>query len=349
MKKITAILTAMVLACTVWAQNNPMDALKQAAEAIDSYKPEEQESEPLPNYWKNSVQFNLGINQVGLLNWAAGGYNTFTMSAGVDTQFNFEKDLQTWNNRLQMEFGFLYSSDRPWPLFQTSQDRIYLESKWAYKTGPDSKWKYTAGLDFRSQFAPGYKYNTPTVENPTIDDWKALRELKSAGFSPAYTNLALGIECVPASWLTINIAPLTGGFTFVSDPQLRKTYGMKLLAEGLDADVHTNYRPFAFQFGAQMKTDVKLIVNDKFKFESQLVLFTDYLHEPYIRVNWDNKIEWQLTRLFKIGLYTWLIYDPWITIENADKTLSKRGVQFKENIALSFTYTLTPKGFRHRR
>ena len=75
-----------------------MDALKQAADAIDSYKPTEQEPEELPNYWKNSVQFDLGINQVGLVNWAAGGYNTFTLSAGIDTHFDFEKELQTWKN-----------------------------------------------------------------------------------------------------------------------------------------------------------------------------------------------------------------------------------------------------------
>ncbi|MBQ0093681.1 MAG: DUF3078 domain-containing protein [Bacteroidales bacterium] len=349
MKKVLSTLAALALAGALWAQDNPMDALKQAADAINSYKPAEQAPEPLPNYWKNSVKFNLGINQVGLANWAAGGYNTFTLSTGVDAQFNYEKDLETWKNRFQMEFGFLYSSDRPWPLFQTSQDRIYLESKWAYKTGPNSKWKYTAGLDFRSQFAPGYKYNTPTVENPTVDDWKNLRELKSAGFSPAYTNLALGIEYVPASWLTINLAPLTGGFTIVSNPLLRKTYGMALISGDMDPAIVSNYRPFAFQFGAQVKTDVNLIVNDKFKFESQLVLFTDYLHEPYIRVNWDNKIEWQMTRLFKIGFYTWLIYDPWVTIENPDKTLSKRGVQFKENVALSFTYTINPTRHRYRK
>ena len=349
MKRVISTLLALSCCLVLWGQDNPMDALKQAADAIDSYKPTEQEPEELPNYWKNSVQFDLGINQVGLVNWAAGGYNTFTLSAGIDTHFDFEKELQTWKNRIQMEFGFLYSSDRPWPLFQTSQDRIYLESKWAYKTAPESKWKYTAGLDFRSQFAPGYNYKTPTVEDPTIEDWKKVRELKSAFLSPAYTNLALGIEWLPTSWLTINLAPLTGGFTIVTDPVLRKTYGMKVLSEGLDPAMGSNYRPYAFQFGAQMKTDVNIIVNDKFKFESQLVLFTDYLHEPYIRVNWDNKIEWQITRLFKIGFYTWLIYDPWVTIENPDKTLRPRGVQFKENAALSFTYTLTPVRHRHKR
>lgn len=347
MKRILTTVCILLAGSCIFAQDDPMEAAREAAKAMEAYQKKEDEPAEKPSYWKNTIQFDLGLNQTGLFNWAAGGYNTLTIRTALDAQMNYARELSTWNNRLQMEFGFLYSADKPWPLFQTSSDRIYFESKWAYKTADDSKWKYTAGLDFRSQFAPGYEYKTPAVEDPTIEDWKAVRTLKSDFNSPAYTNLALGIEWVPASWLDINIAPLTGGFTIVTNPLLRKTYGMKLIREGSE-ELPENFRPYAFQFGAQIKLDVRFLINDKFKFESQAVLFTDYLHEPYFRVNWDNKIEWQLTKLFKIGVSTWLIYDPWVTVQTADGVFVPRGTQFKESAALSFTYTLHPVR-RHRR
>ncbi|MCQ2174553.1 MAG: DUF3078 domain-containing protein [Bacteroidales bacterium] len=347
MKRTMTILCLSLLCYAGFAQDNPLDAAKEAAKAVENYTQKEEEPAPVPSYWKNSFQFDLGLNQTGLFNWAAGGYNTLTIRTALDAQMNYARDLTNWNNRLQMEFGFLYSSDKPWPLFQTSSDRIYLESKFSYQTSSTSKWKYTAGLDFRSQFAPSYKYNTPVgeggsaIKDPTVDDWKNARELKSSFLSPAYTNLALGIEWVPTSWLDINISPLTGGFTIVTEGTLRNSYGMPEIQEAAGTEGKI-YRPYAFQFGAQVKTDMKFVVNNVFKFETQLVLFTDYLHEPYLRVNWDNRIEWQLSRLFKIGVNTWLIYDPWIKTEKA------HGVQFKESAAISFTYTFEPV-HRHRR
>ena len=93
-------------------------------------------------------------------------------------------------------------------------------------------------------------------------------------------------------------------------------------------------------FGAQIKANANVSINDKFFFETQVVLFTDYLNKPFVynRVNWDNKITWQAAKFFKIGLSTWLIYDPIVVI---DDVMSK--VQFKEFLSLSFTYTIASK------
>lgn len=339
MKKIITILGIILAGGCIFAQDDPMEAAREAAKAMAAYQKKDEAPAEKPNYWKNSLQFDLGLNQTGLFNWAAGGYNTLSLAIGIDASANYAKELMSWGNRLQLNYGFLWSADKR-NLLQKSNDRIYLESKWAYKTSKSSKWSYTASLDFRSQFTDSYD-NYQQVEGS--DDWTGT--LKSGFASPAYTNLALGIEWVPTSWLNVNIAPLTGGFTIVTNPLLRNSYGMKLLGEGLDETIGTNFRSSAFQFGAQIKTNMKFVINDKFLFETQLVLFTDYLHEPYCRVNWDNKLEWQLSRLLKLGLSTWLIYDPWV--KNGDG--SPRGTQFKESAAVSFTYSFQPvRRPRHR-
>ena len=71
-----------------------------------------------------------------------------------------------------------------------------------------------------------------------------------------------------------------------------------------------------------------------------MLRFTDYLNRPFRqnRVNWDNKITWQIAKFFKVGFNTWLIYDPIVEI---DGVVSK--LQFKDFLAFNFTYTLGAK------
>ena len=333
MKKLALTLAILGVACAAYAQ----DAQSAAAEAAKALleAPAEQAPAPVkPKYWATSLVCDLGFNQTGLWSWAAGGYNTLTLNAGIDAQANYAKNLMAWSNRLQLNYGFLWSADKK-NLLQKSTDRIYLESKYAYKTNANSKWNYTASFDFRSQFTDSY--DTYKQENPEDPKSPWTGTLKSGFFSPAYTNLALGIEWKPAAWFNVNIAPVSGGIIFVSNETLRPNYGMKLR----DADDATKgYRPALFQFGAQMKINAKASLNDKFTYDTQLVLFTDYLDNPFIhnRVNWDNKFTWQATKFFKVNFNTWLIYDPIVSI---DGVVSK--VQFKEFFAVNFTYTIKNK------
>ena len=315
-----------------------------AAAAALSKAPEVEKNETKPNPWVSSAQFDLGFNQTGLNNWAAGGYNTFTLNTGLDANAKYTKDLMSWNNRLQLQYGFLWSADKE-GLLQKSNDRIYLESKWAYRTGAKSKWSYSASYDFRSQFSDTYS-NYKLVD----DKWQGT--LKSGFNSPAYTNIALGIGWNPNKWLTMEISPVTGGFTIVRAEELRKSYGMLLIDENLPADLGSSYHSAKFQFGAQIKTDMKFVINEVLNYQTQFVLFTDYLDNPFkeYRVNWDNKITWNIAKYLKVDFNTWLIYDPNVMIKN-DKDIASypegtQRVQFKEFVAFNFTYTLKPRRLR---
>ncbi len=348
-----------------FAQNPIQQAAAEAAEAIAN-APQEAPVEPKPVYWTNSAEVSLGFNQTDLTNWAAGGYNTATMSAGVDGKANYKKDLMSWNNRLQLNYAFLHSSDKE-GILQKSNDRIYLESKWAYQTAKDSKWNYAASFDFRSQFsdtpAKYVQYDSDNDGSVGGDDkWKP-EGLKSGFISPAYTNLALGLEWKPNNWFDINIAPLTGGFTIVDIAQLRKGYGMELGCADDDpawvaAQAATDpdpsyiggfYKRAKFQFGAQIKADMKFSVNENLKYETQIVLFTDYLDHPFTwtRVNWDNKVSFKVAKYFSIAFNTWLIYDPIVKIKD-DKDIAQfpdgtQRVQFKEFLSFNFAYTFKPR------
>ena len=329
-----SLLTAICIFAVLSGARAQDDVQKATANALMAFikAPDAAPEEEKPQYWAVSSQFDLGLSNTSLWNWAAGGYNTFTMNAGIDAKANYAKDLASWNNRLQLQYGFLWAADKK-NLLQKSNDLIYLESRLAYKTSKESKWNYTASFDFRSQFTDSYD----SYKQEEDGSWTG--KLKSGFISPAYTNIAFGMEWSPKSWFNVNLAPLTGGFTICTIDELKKKYGMKLKEEGLDADLGSSYRSALFQFGAQVKLNFKTSLNDVFKYETQLVLFTDYLNRPFRnnRVNWDNKISWQASKFFRIGLNTWLLYDPIVMIDDTQK------VQFKEFFSVNFTYTISNK------
>lgn len=332
MKKTMIIIAALFAGAAAFAQD-AQTAAGEAAKALMEAQ-EQKAAVEKPRYWTNSLDFTLGFNQTGLWNWAAGGFPTITLAAGVDGKANFAKNLATWNNRLQLQYGFLWSADKK-NLIQTNNDRIYLESKFGYNTAKDSKWSYTAGLDFRTQFTEGMD-----AYNQDAETGKWIGNPISNFFAPAYLNLALGIEWKPAAWFDLNIAPVTGGIVFCTDTRFREKYAMSLIGDTGER------RPALFQFGAQVKANFATSINDKFKFDSQLVLFYDYLYDYKnpdvskfpVRINWDNKISWQAAKFFRIGLDTWLIYDPLVMIGGK---ASK--VQFKEFFSINFTYTIASK------
>ena len=360
MKKLFAVISAAFISLGAYAQD-AQQVSADAAQAVNE-APAAKEKTPKPSNWTNSLKTNVTVGQTGLFNWAAGGDNTVSMAAFIDGNANWKKGDMFWNNRLQLDYGFLYASSKP--ILQKNTDRIYLESKWGYKTEKMKKFYFSANFDFKSQFSNGYDYLTPTSlvdENNNkltgaalVEAWNEARVLKSGFLSPAYTNLALGIDYVPTKWLSINFAPLTGGFVIVRTPELRAAYSMNekegVTQEKRDAAASDPvalgelYNPAKFEFGAQLKADAKVNVNDKFSYSTQLVLFANYLdikHCP--RINWDNRIDWKLAKYFSLTLTTNLIYDDTIMITTEADPTPKARVQFKESLAFGFTYTIASK------
>ena len=359
MKKIFITLSAVILSVAAYAQD-AQQAAAEAAKAIDAAQNAEVKVEK-PKYWTESLKTQINLGQTSLTNWAAGGDNTVSLAAFIDGNANWKKGDMFWNNRLQLDYGFLWASSKP--ILQKNTDRIYLESKWGYKA-PSTKYLYfSANYDFKSQFTTGYDYKTPESVTDEMgnelkgealrDVWRDARALKSGFLAPAYTNLALGIDYVPTKWFSLNFAPLTGDLVIVKNAALRGSYSMPLkkqyegVTENLPTD-GTQLSSVRFGFGAQLKMDAKVNVNDNFSYSTQVVLFANYLdikHCP--RINWDNRIDWKLAKYFSFTITTNLIYDDTIMIVN-EKDVEKypngkARVQFKESMAFGFTYTIASK------
>ena len=372
MRKRIWLFFAFLMPVTISAQNltDVQKAAAQAAAAV-SEAPKDLPKPQKPRFWTNSLKTQINIGQTSLTNWAAGGDNlVVSMQGFIDANANYKKENIFWNNRLQLDYGFLYASSKP--ILQKNADRIYLESKFGYKAVENLF--ISANFDFKSQFSNTYDYPTPKKkadgsdfaekEKPVRADWVKYKNLKSGFLAPAYTNLALGIDYKPLKWMSLNLAPLTGGFVIVKDRHLRSGYSMPLIKKyekmslsqvQEDQDKFNEakksgkaYKCAKFELGAQLKVDLGVNVNDNFKYTSQLVLFSNYLDHPEnLRVNWDNRFDWKLAKYFSLTLLTNLIYDDNIIIQTAkdieNARPGKQRVQFRESLAFGFTYTIASK------
>lgn len=356
-----SVVAALFVSFVALAQddNTKKDAQAAAAEAAKllADTPEVVVAPPKPVYWTDVLTTTLNFAQTSFTSWAAGGNNNYTLNSIIRGDANWAKDKKYWNNHLEFDYGFMYSKDKP--ILQKTVDRTYFTSGWGYKV--KDKLNYTVTFTFLNQATNGWLYPTPAVkedEEPSAKQWRDARVLKSGFLSPAVVTLGLGIAWVPNKWLTVNFAPLTGSTTIVGNEKLRKNYGMARKskyedtsefpdekdADGVYFVTGNYYKPATFALGAQMTTNVKFNINNKFNVNSNLVLFSNYLKNPKnFRVNWDNTIQWQLSKLFSLTFITNLIYDDNVRVVEEDFPNGHRTVQLKEFTQFGFTYSFTNK------
>ncbi len=263
-----------------------------------------------PKYWFKGFQSQVGFSHVSLTNWAEGGAGSISLNSFVDAHITYAKGMMKWDNRLQLDYGFLQTfGDK----FKKTNDRIYLVSKWGYKA--IDKLFFSALFNFRTQFTNGYVYSGTT------------QKLVSQSFAPAYFSLGFGMDYNPFKSLSVNFAPLTGNLVIVTNPDLRTKYGNKA-----DEQVRK-------ELGAQLKTEFKKEFKN-FKVGTVLTLFSNFLHNPEnIQVFWDLNLGVTINKYIAVTLRTNLIYDDNIKIADSAGNLAPRA-QFKEVFSLNFTYTL---------
>ncbi len=127
MKKIFSLIAILASAGVSAYAQDAQAAAEEAAKELAATA-EETAAAVKPNYWVERADFDLGFSQNGLTNWAAGGYNTLALSAGMNAIANYHKDLMSWDNNLQFNYGFLYSEDKK-GLIQKNVDRIFFNSE----------------------------------------------------------------------------------------------------------------------------------------------------------------------------------------------------------------------------
>jgi len=361
-------MSVLLLFCTrSYAQDDVQKAAIEAAQALTEEKPVEQPKQKRFKYWTSSMLTNVNFAQTGLTDWAAGGDDTFSLKGLLDASANYKKNAIFWNNRLMLEYGFIYASSKP--ILQKNADRIYYSSSFGYQVKP--KLYISATPTFDTQFSTGWIYGTPGPDQlgdkkleelskkEQIRAWKDARVARSDFLSPATARLGLGIDWTPGKWIKVNVAPATGDLVIVQDPRFRRANGMEVQKKYAELDPQSEdykalqnsgelYKNTRLGFGMQVKTDVNVVVNNNLAYVSTLTLFSNYLKNPQnIKVDWYNRLSWHVAKYFSFVVSFRMIYDDTVLIKS-EKDIDKypngtQRLQMMETVEFGFSYTLRSK------
>jgi len=207
------------------------------------------------SYWKKSGLFGLNLAQTAVSNWTGGGENNIAFSGLINIDANYKKGKVEWANRFDGQYGIVKVGHSK--IWQKNVDQMFAMSKYslyAFK----KYWFYTLMADFRSQFSDGYKYSGDTLK------WAISRFA-----SPAYIQLALGLDFKPADYFVLTLSPVAGKITMVSDQVLSNAgeFGVQKAVYDSAGVLTTPGHKFRYEFGGRVTLKFKKDLTKQFSVE----------------------------------------------------------------------------------
>lgn len=266
--------------------------------------------------WKRGGLMSFSLTQGSLSNWAAGGDNfSLAANAYLNYYFYFRKNRHSWDNNLDVNFGFVQTTSLGG---RKNDDRIDYLSKYGYKIDSLGTWYMSMLFNFRSQFFDGYTYSTGTGE------------LSSSILSPAYVIVSAGFDWKPSTKFSVFLSPLTSRSTFVVKQSLadKGVYGVpkgdnSISQVGAFATVNYNNPALAKNVG----------------YKGRLDLFSNYSNHPQnVDIYMTNLFAFKINKNFSATYNLDLIYDDDIRLFGPTGT--SPGLQLKSMIGLAYLQPL---------
>ena len=155
--------------------------------------------------WALDGKITLLINQSAFSNWQSGGDNNFAANGNLNYNIDYQKGPWLLDTKIIASYGITIQSDDG---LQKTDDRIEINSVLGRNLKKKS-WSHSFFVNFRSQFTDGYNYNDDF--NGNSEDFPT-----SGFFKPAYLSFGPGFLWKRDKNLTVNIAPLSSKFTFLT-------------------------------------------------------------------------------------------------------------------------------------
>jgi len=314
MKKVVLSVTLLVILIT--ALNG---------QVIDSEKTLRTVSNDTTAGWKTGGVFTVTLSQTSLTHWISGGQNSVSVNGLFSGFANYKMGKSAWDNSLDIGYGLIKQGGDD--KFRKTDDKIDILSK--YGRQAFGHFYYSVLMNFRTQMTPGYNY--PDITNKISDL-----------FAPAYLTLAMGLDYKPDPYFSAFIAPVTGKFTFVTDPSLsdQGAFGV------------TPGKTSRSEFGGYLRAvysrnDFKSEFLKNVSFTTKLDLFSNYFDKPQnVDVSWETLITMKVNKYIAFNFNTHLIYDDNIAVpydRNHDGTVEsgesiRSLVQFKEIFGVGLSY-----------
>ncbi|MCK5816322.1 MAG: DUF3078 domain-containing protein [Flavobacteriaceae bacterium] len=311
MKKLVLI-SALVLTCTF--------AYAQEDKVIDSLEG-----------WTTKGAITLLINQTAFSNWDAGGDNSLSSNVKVNYDFNYKKREWLLDNKLLTSYGVNVTEDDG---VRKTDDRIELNSILGKNTRWEN-WYFSFFNNFKTQFTDSYDYEDDFLDqngNPSDPFFGFDNEdfATSGFFKTATLQFGPGMLWKKTDNFSINIAPLTSKFTFITSEKF--TYNdddPDNVRYDSSNDVETNGvsagESYLYEFGLNLRTYYKVELAENVSFENILTLYSNYLEKP-------QNVDLDYTLNIVLTVNKWLSTD--LTFQTIYDDNSYRGFQMRETFGL---------------
>ena len=278
--------------------------------------------------------YGLNINQLALSNWAAGGENTFAGKAFAS--FTLLDHKKTFEQKLIGNFAFGIARFASKGI-EKQDDKIDLT--YSLSRNSMTQWNLSSIVTFNTQFANGYKYPNDSTVISTF-------------FAPAYLTLSIGCSYkTKDERFQIYMSPVAGKVTFVMNQELadKGAFGVKKGYYDQDS-IWIPGEHIAPAIGVNVIINYKRSIGKNITYTTLLNTFYNYIerHDDDrlpIDVNWENTLNFMITKYISTILFVHLKYDHNTTFPVYDDIEGVQTVvdnvpklQFKESLGIAFIH-----------
>jgi hypothetical protein len=321
MAKILSVFLFLVMTVHNGVGNNIFNPTNQVLQVVDT-----------SSKWENRGIFSLSLAQAALINWAAGGENSFAVNGLMKYFTNYTSSKTSWENVINVGYGFMKQGNNE--RYLKTDDKFHVASKYGHRI--NEFLNYTLLLNFDTQMAIGRNENDQKIANL---------------FAPAYLITSLGFDLRVQGAFSVVIAALTSKFTFVNDQQLANqgSFGLEGAVYDDFGVMITQARRYRSEFGGYVsmnyvKNDFEQEWLNNISINSKLTIFNNYLVKPEnLDVNWELLVVMKVNKFLSVNINTHLYYDHDVktSVDNDnDGTIDSFGprVQFKELLGIGFVF-----------
>jgi len=261
------------------------------------FSQENSDSLSVDSNWKKNGKAVFLVNQSSFSNWTSGGQSSISGTLKINYNISYYDNGWAWDTKILSAFGLNKISGSEF--LKKTDDRIEINSVVGKKFNNDfiGKWSYSSFFNFQTQLAKGYRFGKDSNGNPN-------RTEKSRFFSPATTQLGVGLYWKKDQNLWVNIAPMTGKLILVN------RFFTKNLAENQSYFGVKNNGNSRFELGASIRSFYKTEIYENITLENRLSLYSDYLDKPKnIDFDYTLNISMQVNEFISTNLIFQFVYD----------------------------------------
>lgn len=260
---------------------------------------QEKESEQ-ENSWKTTGKISFLMNQSSFSNWQPGGDNAFSGNVSLNYDFNYSKNGWVFDNKLIASLGInaIEGEDT-----KKTDDRLELNSILGKQIS--ETWNVSFFNNFKTQFVDGNDYT---------DDFSGdNKAYATSGFmKPGYLSFGPGFFWKKSDNLSVNIAPITSKFTFLTGEVY--TFNEDTLIFDSSKDVETfGVKPgesMRYEFGLNVRGYYRVDLMENINMENILTVFSDYIDKPQnVDFDYTMNLVMKINDVFSTNLTVQTVYD----------------------------------------